>query len=109
MASSDLSTLQERLGHRFQSLDLLERALTHPSVSSMTSDVDGDYERLEFLGDRVLGLVIAEMLFHRFPEEAEGKLARRHAHLQAHEITKSDFSRDRSERLLAHELGMSAR
>ncbi len=76
-----LSQLQENLGHRFAKPALLERALTHPSVSADPSHQGGDYERLEFLGDRVLGLVVAEMLFARFPEEAEGLLARRLAKL----------------------------
>jgi len=76
-----LSQLQDRLGHRFAKTALLERALTHPSVSADPNHLGGDYERLEFLGDRVLGLVVAEMLFERFPEEAEGLLARRLAKL----------------------------
>ncbi len=70
------------LGHVFARPELLTQALTHPSMQqgrrSRTSD---PYERLEFLGDRVLGLVVAEMLFDRFPAEAEGALARRHAAL----------------------------
>lgn len=78
---STLSQLQDRLGHRFDDPALLNRALTHPSVSADPSHRGGDYERLEFLGDRVLGLVIAEMLFNRFPDEAEGLLARRLAKL----------------------------
>lgn len=80
-----LSHLQDRLGHRFATPALLERALTHPSVSADPGHRGGDYERLEFLGDRVLGLVVAEMLFERFPEEAEGLLARRLAKLVGRE------------------------
>jgi ribonuclease III len=76
-----LSRLQERLGYRFTDKALLERALTHPSVSADREHRGGDYERLEFLGDRVLGLVVAELLFQRFPHEAEGPLARRLAKL----------------------------
>lgn len=78
-----LKQLQERLGHRFTDPALLQRAVTHPSVSANPGYRGGDYERLEFLGDRVLGLVVAEMLFERFPEEAEGLLARRLAKLVA--------------------------
>ena len=84
-ADPALSRLQERLGHIFARPALLERALTHPSVSSDPRHRGGDYERLEFLGDRVLGLVVAEMLFERFPKEAEGQLARRLAKLVAKE------------------------
>jgi len=65
-----LSELQTRLGHIFRDKDLLTRALTHASVSSTVSN-----ERLEFLGDRVLGLVIAEKLHHLFPDDPEGILA----------------------------------
>lgn len=82
-APKALKQLQDRLGHRFADPALLERAVTHPSVTAHPSYRGGDYERLEFLGDRVLGLVVAEMLFERFPEEAEGLLARRLAKLVA--------------------------
>ncbi len=54
---------------------LIRQAVTHSSTGN------ADYERLEFLGDRVLGLVIAEELYSRFPEEKEGDLAKRHAAL----------------------------
>jgi ribonuclease-3 len=60
----------------------LVQALTHPSISQrrVLRRVT-PYERLEFLGDRVLGLVVADMLFNSFPDEPEGALARRHAAL----------------------------
>ena len=74
--------LTEALGYSFVSPALLEEALTHPSAVSVSSP---DYERLEFLGDRVLGLVIADLLFRRFPAEAEGELAKRHAALVCRE------------------------
>jgi ribonuclease-3 len=80
-----LQQLQELLQHNFANPALLERALTHPSVSADREHRGGDYERLEFLGDRVLGLVVAEELFARFPDEAEGLLARRLAKLVAKE------------------------
>lgn len=66
--------LAERIGHRFADPELLRRALTHASARATGRD---NNERMEFLGDRVLGLVIAEMLFDRFPGETEGHLARR--------------------------------
>lgn len=69
---SDLGKWGEQaLGHRFANEALLGQALTHPSHSQP------DYQRLEFLGDRVLGLVIARWLYERFPAEPEGKLSRR--------------------------------
>lgn len=77
-----LHDLAQRLGHRFSDPSLLTQALTHPSVVHGRAPRKATpYERLEFLGDRVLGLVVADMLFHRFPTEAEGALARRHAAL----------------------------
>ena len=66
-------------------LELIAAALTHPSLGQsrkMTGLEDGvDYQRLEFLGDRVLGLVIATHLFEKFPDEDEGRLALRFAAL----------------------------
>ncbi len=72
--SADLADFCERLGHRFSDPRLLIRALTHPSVSSPTRP---DNQRLEFLGDRVLGLVMAEALLAADPEATEGQLAPR--------------------------------
>ena len=72
------SELERRLGHRFSAPGLLRRALTHPSSTSGTRNA---YERLEFLGDRVLGLVIAEQLLERFSGETEGEISRRFAQL----------------------------
>ena len=68
--SEDIAGLEQRLGHRFGDPGLLTLALSHSSVSSA-----GDNERLEFLGDRVLGVVIAEKLYADFPDEDEGGLA----------------------------------
>jgi ribonuclease-3 len=62
----------EKLGHDFQDPELLKRALTHAGANSANSN-----ERLEFLGDRVLALVVAETLYARYPEEDEGSLTRR--------------------------------
>ncbi|CAA7622297.1 ribonuclease III [Magnetospirillum sp. SS-4] len=68
----------QALGHVFARSDLLTQALTHPSVGQgRRNSRSVPYERLEFLGDRVLGLVVADMLFQAFPDEAEGALARR--------------------------------
>ncbi len=72
--------LRERLDYRFDRPQLLLQALTHPSLQPGSAG-RGPYERLEFLGDRVLGLVVADMLYRRFANENEGALARRHAAL----------------------------
>ena len=78
-----LSILSRTLGYRFTDIRLLEEAMTHPSAlpGRGGSASDFGYERLEFLGDRVLGLCVAAMLFRHFPNENEGELARRHAAL----------------------------
>ncbi|MEM9710483.1 MAG: ribonuclease III [Pseudomonadota bacterium] len=70
--SADLAQFEQRLGYRFGDLALLVRALTHPSIAT---EARPDNQRLEFLGDRVLGLVIAEALFAADETAAEGTLA----------------------------------
>lgn len=73
--------LEETLGHRFARPELLSRALTHSSVPRGPSGRQLSNQRLEFLGDRVLGLVVAQFLHERFPDEDEGALALRYAAL----------------------------
>ena len=79
------SELEHALGHTFASPDLLLRALTHRSLALETAQRDGgeaaDNERLEFLGDAVLGLTVAEALFAAHPEWSEGELTRVRAQL----------------------------
>ena len=70
---ANLADLELKLGHSFADASLLDAALTHGSKQAKAAD----YQRLEFLGDRVLSLVIADDLFHRFPIEKEGPLAAR--------------------------------
>lgn len=72
--------LEKRLGHRFKHPDLLQLALTHRSYANEQS-VPEHYERLEFLGDSVLGLVTAEWLYERHPELPEGELSKLKAQL----------------------------
>lgn len=75
--------LAEVLGYRFADPTLLQQAFTHSSAFGAAAGRRRglSYERLEFLGDRVLGLIVAEMLYHAFPGESEGALARRLAEL----------------------------
>ena len=68
--------LQFRLGYKFADPDLLDRALTHSSFVSPAKRIERSYQRLEFLGDRVLGLVVADMLYLRYPKANEGELSR---------------------------------
>ncbi|MBC6405030.1 MAG: ribonuclease III [Rhodospirillales bacterium] len=81
--TDSLLILQTRLGHRFARPDLLQEALTHASATPAGKRIS--YERLEFLGDRVLGLAVAALLLKRFPEEPEGPLAQRFAVLVSRE------------------------
>jgi ribonuclease III len=70
-----VETLQERLGYTFNDLSLLVQALTHVSAPGRAGKTS--YQRLEFLGDRVLGLAVAELLYASFPKAAEGELSHR--------------------------------
>ncbi len=86
---TDLTELEKPLGHTFVHPELLIRALTHRSLANERALEDGkegakteeDNERLEFLGDAVLGLVVGEALFLLHPEWSEGELTRARAHL----------------------------
>ncbi len=71
-----MDALLARIGYSFRDNALLKLALTHPSVARAQSN-----QRLEFLGDAVLGLVVARLLYNLYPAEQEGELARRHAAL----------------------------
>ena len=76
------AAVEARIGHHFKDRALLTTALTHSSaVAAGICNARGTYERLEFLGDRVLGLVVAEMLLATYPEAAEGELSPRLARL----------------------------
>jgi len=81
----DLASLGDRLGHSFNRAELAVEALTHRGTLDKRADLKAAFphgnERLEFLGDRVLSLAMADLLLRRFPDEREGQLARRHAAL----------------------------
>ena len=82
LPKDDVSALQARIGHVFADASLLERALTHVSALPAQAPRRADsYQRLEFLGDRVLGLTVSDMLYEAFPEAEEGELSRRLADL----------------------------
>ena len=72
---------EDRIGYRFKDAALLEQALTHISALAGPRNRSGSYQRLEFLGDHVLGLVISDMLYSAFPKADEGELSRRLADL----------------------------
>jgi len=72
--------LESRIGYAFADKTILERALTHVSAASKQGR-GGSYQRLEFLGDHVLGLAVSDMLYRAFPKGDEGELSRRLADL----------------------------
>ena len=67
----NINNLEDKINYKFKDINLLEEALTH---SSFKNNTKSNQERLEFLGDRVLGLVIAEYLFQNFISDGEGEL-----------------------------------
>jgi ribonuclease-3 len=75
------TVLEDRIGYRFTDPPILEMALTHISAFKGARNRAGSYQRLEFLGDHVLGLVISDMLYRAFPKADEGELSRRLADL----------------------------
>jgi len=78
LEQKDLSDLEKEIDYSFKDRALLIQALTHPSIDAHATDKLKNYQRLEFLGDRVLGLIIAELLLENFPNEEEGSIAKRH-------------------------------
>jgi ribonuclease-3 len=78
-------TLEENISYNFADKNLLAQALTHPSLSRSGKNPK-NYERLEFLGDSVLSLIISSIIYYKYPGEAEGELARRKALLVSREV-----------------------
>ncbi len=96
MPKSPTEKLQEIIGYTFRDFNLLQTALTHPSFQKEQEEPIEHYERLEFLGDSILDLVLAEDLFHRFPDEREGFLGQ----------SRSILARGNSLSKLAKDLGL---
>jgi ribonuclease-3 len=108
-----LELAQDLLGYRFKRVALLQEALTHRSAAQGRARARGQAsnERLEFIGDRVLGLLIAEWLAERFPAEQEGQLGPRHAQLVSREVLAAvgqeiGYSRALSLGLSEHQAGV---
>jgi len=76
-----VSELESRIAYRFKDLKLIDSALTHISAMTGPRNPAGSYQRLEFLGDHVLGLAVSDMLYQAFPKANEGDLSRRLADL----------------------------
>lgn len=96
MTPAKIEKLQKNIGYTFHDQELLHTALTHPSYPKTTEEDVEHYERLEFLGDSVLDLILAEDLFHRYPDEREGFLGQ----------SRSILARGNSLAKLARKLGV---
>ena len=88
-----MESLETRIGYKFRNPLLLAEALTHPSLRHETQEYHFDNQRLEFLGDAVLQLVITEHLYSHFQDEAEGKLTKLRARLVSREALTVHASR----------------
>ncbi len=88
-----MNPLEERIGHKFRNSLLLAEALTHPSLGHETQRHHFDNQRLEFLGDAVLQLVMTEYLYKVFPREAEGKLTKLRSRLVSREALRGHAHR----------------
>ena len=78
-----LDEFEKKIGYKFKNRNLLITALTHSSYANESRGGDQSYERLEFLGDSILGFVTAEYLCKAFPDIPEGKLTKKRAGLHA--------------------------
>ncbi len=96
LTDEKLTAFEEKIGHRFSNRELLIESLTHPSLNARRTDDSRDYQRLEFLGDAVIQLVVTRELFRSFPIDNEGSLTRNRSAL-----TRGDFLA-----LLAREIGL---
>ena len=83
-ADSDIMHLQQRLGYEFRDPELLKVALSHRSPSAINN------ERLEFLGDSILSLIVCDILYKRFAESGEGDLSKPHARSNSTEWLKRE-------------------
>lgn len=88
-----MNPLEERIGHKFRNSLLLAEALTHPSLGHETQRHHFDNQRLEFLGDAVLQLIITEHLYAMFPREGEGRLTKLRSRLVSREALRGHAQR----------------
>lgn len=88
-----MNDLQKNLEYTFKNIDLLKNALTHSSYANEKHSSSGSNERLEFLGDSVLSIIVSEYLYDKFPDLPEGKLTKMRANLVC-EKSLCEFSRE---------------
>src|SRR5665647_2397535 len=101
--AKDRAALEERIGYKFADKALLERAVTHISALAGGATRANSYQRLEFLGDHVLGLVISDMLYRAFPKANEGEPARQLALIGFRECAIEHVGNDQAEHVIAEE------
>jgi ribonuclease-3 len=83
----DFDKLEQLIGHIFNNHDLLRQAMTHPSFLHENFETDiKDYQRLEYLGDAILGMLLAELLYLRYPEWEEGALSQLRSRLAGQDV-----------------------
>jgi ribonuclease-3 len=80
-AKAAMAAIEERIGYSFKDPTLLATAFTHVSALKAARNRTDSYQRLEFLGDHVLGLIVSDMLYRAFPKADEGELSKRLADL----------------------------
>jgi ribonuclease-3 len=80
-----MDSIEAKIGYRFANLSLLSEALTHPSLACESKRTQPDNQRLEYLGDAVIQLVLTEELFRRYPGESEGRLTKLRSRLVSRE------------------------
>ncbi|MEG1886645.1 MAG: ribonuclease III [Oscillospiraceae bacterium] len=88
-----MKELEQRIGYRFRNKELLKRALTHSSYANETKNSERSNERLEFLGDSVLSIIVSEYIFKNYDELPEGELTKLRASLVCEEAL-CEFSRE---------------
>ena len=88
-----MKNLEEKLGYKFKNINLLENALTHSSYANEVRDGTSSNERLEFLGDSVLSIIVSEFIYKKFANQPEGELTKLRASLVC-EKSLCGFSRE---------------
>ena len=81
ISDKNLINIQKKIGYKFKNIKILSQSLTHPSFLKDESKIKNEFERFEFLGDRVLGLIIASLLYAKYKNLNEGDLSKKFSYL----------------------------
>ena len=107
-AKAATAAIEARIGHKFADANLLATAFTHVSALKSSRKRGDSYQRLEFLGDHVLGLVVSDMLYRAFPNANEGELSKRLADLVRKDGLQLRLGQLLDERVEEHDLAETA-